>query len=142
MSVLRPGAVSHSWCMAVLLLLACGEEKPSPRDEMPGLLPGEVELDPNDTGVRGEGQQGDGRGSDPERDVTDLPLDADPRDGAYQALLEAQDQELRLRCGCSFEEFGQASAEECFENLRRPDFAKSCELAAFSLTSQELGPRY
>jgi len=127
----------------VLLLAACGEEKPAPGDEMPELPPGTVELDPSDVGPDGAaGQNGENRRADPERNVTGLPLDADPRDGAYEALLDAQDRELRARCACRFEEYGQNSAEECFENLRRPEFAKSCELAAFSLYSSELGPRY
>jgi len=142
MFVLRLGALPHSWCMVGLLLAACGEEK-SPRDQTPELPAGTVELDPNDVAQNDvEGRNGERQRPDPERDVTGLPREAAPTDEAYQALLEAQDRELRLLCGCAFEEYGQSSAEECFEVWRRPDFARGCELAAFSLTSRELGPRY
>jgi hypothetical protein len=127
----------------VFLLAACGDEKQTPADQEQPLPVGTVELNPDDVGQdRAERRSGENGRSAPEGQAYDLPLAVDPRDGAYQALLDAQDRELRARCDCRFQEFGQASAQACFENLRRPDFAKGCDLAAFSLNSNELGPRY
>jgi hypothetical protein len=142
MSVLRLGS-PRLWCGVVLLLAACGEEKQTPRDREPELPEGSVELSADDVGPDDpERRTGENGRANPERQADDLQLQTDPRDGAYEALLQAQDRELRARCDCRFEEFGQTSAQACFENLRRPDFARGCDLAAFSLNSNELGPRY
>lgn len=136
-----------SFAGAVLLAVACGEEKQAPRAEPPSeLAPGEVELDPNGApaGSVAQGEPGPtgatARGAS-EADIDTLPL-PDPRQGAYQVFLDASDRELQARCECNFAELGHPSAEACFERLRRPDFAKSCELAAFSRSWRDLGPRY
>jgi hypothetical protein len=77
----------------------------------------------------------------PESELDTLPL-PDPRQGAYQTFLDASDRELQVRCACNFAALGHASAEECFERLRRPELGKQCELAAFSRYWRDLGPRY
>ena len=140
-----------------MLVAGCGDEKQTPQTELePELRPGEVELDASGRSLGTRDQpQGEipmliGASPTPTRSPpseeegagSEVPLQPSSSAGIYQTFLDASDREMRARCVCRFAELGHASAEVCFENLRRPDFAKRCELGAFALYSRELGPRY
>src|SRR5688572_15222347 len=131
----REGAacwIRVSW--ALLLCVACGDERSREPPATGELPPGAQEIDPS--------QAPSSMGPSIEEAALESTPASERADTRYQSFLDALDRNFRLRCECQYAALGHPSAEVCFERLRTPDFAKACALRAFALYADDLGNRY